>query len=210
MVLFSIHSWRSGGQNKLQTSCRPEQQVARPSKHLFLGCMTLPFCCWTNLHWTEVHDHNEGQSAVSSLKITVQPGLYVLGLINQSAARKAGIGQGDQILEVDGVPMRDQSPFEAAAMIQGGSGATSSVSIKVQIVSRFSRHFFSQKPAPENGLYERGTCKHAALRSIWILMADLILQSSILVLTIYGHITSSFILTAPGMQSRVSQSKWEQ
>ena len=67
----------------------------------------------------------------------MQPGLYVLGLINQSAAKKAGISQGDQILEVDGLELKDQSPFEAAALIQSSPDGTNkpSVAIKVKTTS---------------------------------------------------------------------------
>lgn len=49
----------------------------------------------------------------------VQPGLYVLGLINQSAASRAGVTQGDQILEIDGVTLKNETPFQAASLIQG-------------------------------------------------------------------------------------------
>ena len=60
-----------------------------------------------------------------------------MGLINQSAAKKAGIAQGDQILEVDGLELKGQSPFEAAALIQSsGDGSNKpSVAIKVKVFS---------------------------------------------------------------------------
>ncbi len=49
----------------------------------------------------------------------VQPGLYVLGLINQSAAKRAGIEQGDRLVAIDGQELTSETPFEASAMVQG-------------------------------------------------------------------------------------------
>ena len=69
----------------------------------------------------------------------VQPGLYVLGLINQSPASRAGIAQGDQLLEVDGVSITNESPFQAATLIQGPEDGprTPKVSVKVDHLSNF-------------------------------------------------------------------------
>ena len=64
----------------------------------------------------------------------MQPGLYVLGLINQSAAKKAGISQGDQILEVDGLELKEQSPFEAAALIQSSSDGSNKPSVAIKVI----------------------------------------------------------------------------
>ncbi len=64
----------------------------------------------------------------------MQPGLYVLGLINQSAAKKAGIGQGDQILEVDGLEMKEQSHFEAAALIQSSADGSNKPSVEIKVI----------------------------------------------------------------------------
>ena len=75
----------------------------------------------------------------------LQPGLYVLGLINKSAASRAGFEQGDQILEVDGTPIREQSPFQTAALIQGpdDAPATPAVTLKASPMYAHASHLHS-------------------------------------------------------------------
>jgi hypothetical protein len=46
-------------------------------------------------------------------------GVWVLGLIRGSAADAAGLGQGDQLLELDGSALAGQSPFAVASALQG-------------------------------------------------------------------------------------------
>ena len=63
----------------------------------------------------------------------LQPGLYVLGLINRSTASRAGFEQGDQIVAVDGLEVSNQTPFQAAALIQGLQNASSKPSVNIQV-----------------------------------------------------------------------------
>lgn len=49
-------------------------------------------------------------------------GVWVLGLIQGSAADQAGLQQGDQLLELDGQPLGGRSPFEVASLLQGVEG----------------------------------------------------------------------------------------
>ena len=57
----------------------------------------------------------------------------MLGLINRSTASRAGFEQGDQIVAVDGLEVTDQTPFQAAALIQGLQNASSNPSVDIQV-----------------------------------------------------------------------------
>jgi len=92
-------------------------------------CVLDPKPCWTRRAAgckPKKVSRNEARS--------VQPeGLYVLGLINQSAAKRAGMEQGDQLVAIDGRTLTNETPFEAAALVQGQQTgkAQSDVTIKV-------------------------------------------------------------------------------
>lgn len=58
-------------------------------------------------------------------------GLWVLGLMKNSAADAVGIEQGDQILEIDGNDVRGTSPFKAAVMMKGDESSNDLLSLKV-------------------------------------------------------------------------------
>lgn len=53
-----------------------------------------------------------------------QGGVWVLGLIRTSAAEQSGLQQGDELLEIDGFPVGERSPFQVASQIQGAVPAT--------------------------------------------------------------------------------------
>jgi len=61
----------------------------------------------------------------------------VLGLINQSAAKKAGMEQGDQLLAIDGMELTSQTPFEAAAMVQGPETGASRRDVIIKVFAGF-------------------------------------------------------------------------
>ena len=48
----------------------------------------------------------------------VEGSLRVVGLVTGSTADVAGIGQGDEIVEVDGSSVLNRSPFEVSSLIQ--------------------------------------------------------------------------------------------
>ncbi len=66
----------------------------------------------------------------------LQPGLYVLGLINSSSASKAGLQQGDQLVAIEGTPVLEQSPFQAAALIAGRDSEDPSASVSITVRPR--------------------------------------------------------------------------
>ena len=49
-------------------------------------------------------------------------GLHVLGLVRGEAAERAGLAQGDMLLEVDGERLEGRTPFEAMALLSGSEG----------------------------------------------------------------------------------------
>eukprot|EP00884_Botryococcus_braunii_P007006 jgi/Botrbrau1/16306/Bobra.0066s0074.1 len=59
---------------------------------------------------------------------SAQGGVWVLGLIRSSPADRAGLQQGDELLEIDGQAVGDRSPFQVASQIQGASPSPSSAS----------------------------------------------------------------------------------
>lgn len=46
----------------------------------------------------------------------------MVGMILGSPAQTAGVDQGDQLLQIDDMPVNGQSPFQAASAISGGDG----------------------------------------------------------------------------------------
>lgn len=73
--------------------------------------------------------------------VLLQPGLYILGLISRSAASQAGLQQGDRIIAVDGIELRQESPFQAAALIAGpeAQGAPPLVTVQARPTDLFGR-----------------------------------------------------------------------
>ncbi len=49
----------------------------------------------------------------------VQGGVWVIGMIRGTAAERAGVEQGDQLLAVDGRPLDGATPFQAANLLMG-------------------------------------------------------------------------------------------
>lgn len=70
---------------------------------------------------------------------TKNGGIWVLGLLKGSASDKAGLHQGDQILEIDGNPVDDASSFQAASLIKG-KAANSYQNEKVILKVNFSSY----------------------------------------------------------------------
>ena len=58
--------------------------------------------------------------------------MWVLGMMKDAAADRAGVRQGDEVLAIDGVDVTSLSPFKAAGLLQGATAdAPSSVAITV-------------------------------------------------------------------------------
>jgi len=70
-------------------------------------------------------------SKIPGGKKTSGDGIWVMGLLKGSASEQAGIQQGDQILEIDGVPVNGSSSYEAAQMIKGDA-SQSKVTLKIR------------------------------------------------------------------------------
>jgi C-terminal peptidase prc len=58
-------------------------------------------------------------------------GVWVLGLIKGSTADAAGIGQGDEVLAVDGESADGKTPFQVSSALQGGPNSDRTVDITV-------------------------------------------------------------------------------
>lgn len=79
-------------------------------------------------------------------------GVWVLGLIKGSTADAAGIGQGDEVLEVDGESSDGKTPFQVSSALQGGPNSDRTVDITVA--------------KAENGQVSRVTLERPAAQAI--------------------------------------------
>ena len=58
-------------------------------------------------------------SLIEKKGVRVQGGVWVIGMIRGTAAERAGVEQGDQLLAVDGRALDGASPFQAANLLMG-------------------------------------------------------------------------------------------
>ena len=69
-----------------------------------------------------------------------QGGVWVIGMIRGTAAERAGVEQGDQLLAVDGRALDGASPFQAANLLMGaveeGPAAAPPTAVSVTVRSR--------------------------------------------------------------------------
>lgn len=71
------------------------------------------------------------RSKIPGAKKRDKNGVWVLGLLKGSVSDRAGLKQGDEILEIDGVSVDDASPYEVATMIKVNA-AQKTVTLKIR------------------------------------------------------------------------------
>jgi len=105
-------------------------------------------CCFTP-NRRQVWSEETGQGRVRVLgppegRARAQGGVWVIGMIRGTAAARAGVEQGDQLLAVDGAALDGATPFQAANLLMGaaedGAAAVPSVTVTARARRPCDRH----------------------------------------------------------------------